>query len=143
MTKFDKLFTTKFNELKERERFLKSAECNATDNTKSSQLNKVRREQKTLRLIEELIHLLPESTKLANDEHLHNMLTLVAERQSAIHFECKAGDKIVDLLKKYSTMNKLMQRMQTYCDKHELGIDWEKNEIVSKQAVKKAAGTTR
>lgn len=134
MTKYNKLFATKKQELKEREMHLKSAECTATENTKSSQLNKVRRERKTLSLIEELVGLLPEDKKLspASHDHLVNILTLVAERQSAIHFECKEGDKVIDLLKKYSTMNKLMQRMQTYCDKHNLGVDWEKGIVVAK-----------
>lgn len=141
MTKYSKLFNTKKQELKEREMHLKSAECTATENTKSSQLNKVRRERKTLALIEELVSMLPEDKKLSPNSHDHliNILTLVSERQSAIHFECKPGDKVIDLLQKYSTMNKLMQRMTTYCDKHQLTVSWEKGIIVAKDAVKEEA----
>lgn len=135
MTTYSKLFKTKTEELKQREMYLKSTECKATDNTKSSQLNKVRRERKTLALIEELVNRLPNDTKLApsSHDHLINMLTLVSERQSAIHFECKAGDKVVGLLQKYATMNDLMKRMQKFCDKNNLTIDWQKSEIVAKQ----------
>lgn len=132
MKQYANLFKTKFEELAARERFLKSEECKSTDNTKSSQLNKVRRERKTLRLIEELVTLLPDGTTLKNDEHLHNLLTLVEERQSAIHFECKAGDKLTDLLQKYSQMNKLMQRMSKFCEKNNLDIDWQAGVIVAK-----------
>lgn len=132
MKRYDKLFATKEAELKQREQFLKSADCTSTDNTKSSQLNKVRRERKTLTLIKELVQAMPEDKKLANHDHLINMLTLVSERQSAIHFECKAGDKVMDLLQKYSTMNDLMKRMQKFCDKNNLTIDWQKSVVVEK-----------
>lgn len=138
MKRYNNLFATKFDELVERERFLKSTECTSTDNTKSSQLNKVRRERKTLTLIKELVTLLPDDTKLtpASSEHLENILTLVSERQSAIHFECQAGDKVMDLLQKYKNMDKLMKRMSTFCEKQGLEIDWQKGVVV-----KKAAGT--
>lgn len=139
MTTYNKLFRTKMDELKQREMFLKSDKCTSTDNTKSSQLNKVRRERKTLALIEDLVSRLPEDTKLAplSHDHLINMLTLVSERQSAIHFECKEGDTVLSLLTKYAQMNDLMKRMQKFCDKNELTIDWTKGIVVKKTAAAK------
>lgn len=123
---YDGFITDKINELRQRNKELKSADCTLTKNTISSQLYKNGRELRVLKLIKAL---LDDALTQENIDTLVSITTLVEERKVSV-VQVKEGDSILEVLQKYSDVKNLSEKLEKTCNKEGLKLDYTAGKIV-------------
>lgn len=107
-----------------------------SDGKHATVLYKERRRLKELDAVADLLQQLPdaaydtltEQTKLT----LETMFAVQkpGEYTAAVQVQFNEGDRIVDILKKYSSTRDLMKKMTAYCEKNGLAMDYNNGVIV-------------
>lgn len=107
-----------------------------SDGKHATALYKERRRLRELDAVADLLHQLPSAAYdvLAEQTRL-TLETMFAvqkpgEYTAAVQVQFNEGDKIVDILKKYSSTRDLMKKMTTYCEKNGLAMDYNNGVIV-------------
>lgn len=129
MKKFEKGFNLKIDEVTEKIKSVTSSES-ISPNTKSTQLVKFRKERKSLKLINNLLKLLPEDSVLGKDdlETISSLMMLTADRVSAA-VSCVEGDSILELMKKYESSKNLLNKLQVFCEKNALKLNFSSGKV--------------
>lgn len=118
--------TTKINQLKVANIKDPSAEDYISPNTRSTQLNKLRRERDTLNLIGSLI---TADTKLDDKQtDLLVRLTTLSSERTVTKYVFNEGDSIFDVMTKYDKLSR--KDIEERCEKVGLKLDFEKGIIV-------------
>lgn len=130
MKRFNTVMSSKIDEVTEHIKEVTASDTIAKS-TKSTTLVRIRRDRKVLVLVNELLQLLPEDTKLSEDaqEALVTITTLVEERERSV-VSCQEGDSILELMQKYDDVKNFAGKLSTFCDKNGLKLDYANNKIV-------------
>lgn len=125
MSKYDNLVKTKVEELTGKINSMKTNE-QVSKNTRSNMLYHLGRDRKILYLIQELLG----GKELSKDaaDTLISITTLTSERNRSV-VEVKKGDKIMDLLDKYKNVKDIYKKIQSFCEKNGLTMDFAKGII--------------
>lgn len=101
-------------------------EGDRSENTLSTQLYQTKRERRVLRLI---CNLLTDKTVLSDEDKdtLVLITTLEAERTKGTIVKVQAGDVLSEVLEKYKDVKDLFKKLQAYCEKNSLVIDFANN----------------
>lgn len=121
-----KELTTKINALKVANVQDQSAEGYISPNTRSTQLNKLRRERDVLNLIGCL--LTPETKLDDKQTNLLVRLTTLAEERSVTKYIFNEGDSIFEVMQKYEKLSR--KDIEERCEKVGLKLDFSKGIIV-------------
>lgn len=119
--KFNTLIDEKLNEQKNEIAALKTSDKKG----KSTQLHMRRREQATLKLIQELLNALPDGHKLSEDgqKTLVSLTTLKSERAVYEKIVVKAGDNFMELVQRYDRKD-VAGKIKKAAEDAGLTIDW-------------------
>lgn len=124
------LIDEKINELKSIIAETKTSEV-ISKNTRSTKLYSLGRERRVLHLIKSLIEANPDVKLSSDDSDTFVLLTtLASERAIKVSVEVREGDKILELMQKYSDTKNLMTKLQTACEKQSLKLDFAKGIVV-------------
>lgn len=101
-------------------------EGDRSENTLSTQLYQTKRERRVLRLI---CNLLTDKTVLSDEDKdtLVLITTLEAERTKGTIVKVQAGDVLSEVLERYKDVKDLFKKLQAYCEKNGLVIDFAGN----------------
>lgn len=126
------LLKSKMDELHAAYNAMKTAEGNA--NTRGTKMYKIKREERTLALINHLVAALPAEYKWedADRDTLVLLTTLASERTVYSPIEVKEGDVIIDLLQKYDGRRDLLKKMTEACEKAGLKMNFQSGKIEAK-----------
>lgn len=130
---FVKLVTEKTNEVVSDYNAMKTNES-VSKATRNNRLYHFGRDKKTLRLINDLLKLLPDDVKLTDEmvETLTTLTTLKSERK-VYTVEVAVGDKILDLMSKYDGVRDLLNKVNKAAERINAHVDFTKGEIVSNE----------
>lgn len=94
-------------------------------NTRGTQLYKLGRERRVLHLIHSLLELIGDVELSSEDrETLILITTLSSERSERTSVVCQEGDDILDLMQKYSEKKDLQRKLNAYCEKNGLKLNY-------------------
>lgn len=101
-------------------------EGDRSENTLSTQLYQTKRERRVLRLI---CNLLTNESILSDEDKdtLVLITTLESERTRGTIISVKKGDVLSEVLERYKDVKDLFKKLQSYCEKNNLVIDFANN----------------
>lgn len=101
-------------------------EGDRSENTLSTQLYQTKRERRVLRLI---CNLLTNESILSDEDKdtLVLITTLESERTKGTIVKVQAGDILSEVLERYKDVKDLFKKLQAYCEKNSLTIDFANN----------------
>ena len=102
--------------------------------TRGTQLYARGRERRVLQLVKELINAMPAETKLSEKamDTFVLITTLASERTRCDAVEVKEGDKLMDLLNKYSDRKDILKKLQAAAEKIDCVVDFASQTIKHK-----------
>lgn len=101
-------------------------EGDRSENTLSTQLYQTKRERRVLRLV---CNLLTDKTVLSDEDKdtLVLITTLESERTKGTIVKVQKGDVLSEVLERYKDVKDLFKKLQSYCEKNSLTIDFANN----------------
>lgn len=101
-------------------------EGDRSENTLSTQLYQTKRERRVLRLV---YNLLTDKTVLIDEDKdtLVLITTLESERTRGTIVKVEKGDVLSEVLERYKDVKDLFKKLQHYCEKNSLVIDFTNN----------------
>lgn len=108
------------------------------ENTRNTQLYAKKRERRVINLISSLVNQLGDDVKLSDDERATLVLitTLSTERTQRCQVTCKAGDDIVETLQKYQDVKNISDKLNRFCEKNGLVLNYATGKIDAVKAGK-------
>lgn len=110
---------------------MKTAEGSKT--TRNSKLYKIKREERTITLIQHLVEQLPADFKWdeADRDTFILLTTLASERVTHEPIVAQEGDKIIDLLQKYDRRRDLLNKLAAACASINCHLDFASGKVVA------------
>lgn len=112
----------KETELREKLKYLKSDECVASKNTKSTQIFHTNRLLKTVRVIRALMN-----NDVVDETALTSILQLAQDAIVTPQVEVKEGDTIMELMERYRDVKRFSDKLNKALEKNHLRIDYANN----------------
>lgn len=123
------LITDKVAEITTRISYVESDECTLSECTRKTQSYQLRRQRKTLHLIDELVQKGLEGISSESHDLLITLTTLEGERNRSI-VTVQEGDSILELMQRYQDVNKLAEKLTRAAEKIGCKLDYISGKVV-------------